>query len=244
MSRPHPAAIVSGPSLVTGVAVGVVSAVAGLQIWAAACAGVAAVVVTMAWLWRRAPKSALKAMSAVKVATGTEPRLENLVTGLCVTHGMAEPALHIVETNDVNAAGLGLRRRSSHLVFTRGALVHLDRLELEAVVARELCEVRRGLKAVTVLAGVARLPGTRSIASRLAARLVDQRTVSATDLEAVRLTCYPPALMGVLKKSSRMRIPGASPAVDHLWVVPPKRARVGRRRTLQVSQRIAILAEV
>ncbi len=182
----------------------------------------------------------LTALGAKPVPPGSQRRLENVVEGVCTTHGMAEPSLHIVETPAVNAASVGLGRKSAHLVMTSGALAELDRLELEAVVTRQLCELRRGLDAATVLGSVARLPGARPVTTRLAARVINHRTVTYGDLEAVRLTSYPPALAEALRKSMASPLVDTSPAVDHLWLVAPDAGAAAGRQPLP-SLRIAAL---
>ena len=226
-----------------GVLVGAAAVAAGLLALAAVGAAAAAALISAAWLWLGAPRAALRRLGAQSLPRGSHRRLENIVEGLCTTHGIAEPALHTVDSGAVNAAAAGLGK-AAHLVFTRGALSALDRLELEAVVARQLCEVRQGLDAATVLASVCRLPGARAANARLAGRVSGRPAVTSFDLEAVRLTCYPPALASALRKSAASRPAPTSRAVAHLWLVPPEAPAGAGAGPTWSSQRIDLLGEL
>lgn len=172
------------------------------------------------------------------------PRLANLLEGLCTTHGLNEPAVHVVETPAINAATVGLGRATAHLVLTRGALSGLDRLELEAVIARELCEIRRGRDGATVLASVARLPAGTLFTNRLWGRLRDDRTATTIDLEAVRLTSYPPALVSALSRAADAPTVDAVAAVAHLWFLGPQDASAVAGTQPPITQRLDVLREV
>lgn len=238
-----PAAAVAPPALVVSVAVWAALAVVGVPLVLGAALAVVAGLLVAAWLWLGAPQAALAALAAEPLARGGHPRLENLVAGVCTTHGFSRPALHIVESDAVNAAAVGLRRPPGHLIVTRGALSELDRLELEAVVARQLCEIRRGVSSVTLLAGAARIPGTGRLAARRAALTRGFDRVVDGDLEAVQLTGFPPALASALKKSAGA--PGVDPSpATHLWLVTPGESVSTARRRPSIEQRIDVLGEI
>ena len=197
-----------------------------------------------ALLWLGAPKSALAALGARPLPRGEHPRLENVVEGLCTTHGFHPPSVHVVETPAINAASVGRRRPPAHLVVTRGALSRLDRLELEAVVARQLCEIRRGVAVETVQAGVARIPVVGPLAARLAGRGSGHDGVTAADIEAVRLTGYPPALASALSKAAAGLSVDVSGAAAHVWLVAPQAAGAATRVQPSTAQRIDVLGEI
>ena len=69
----------------------------------------------------------------------------------------------------------------------------LDRLELEAVVARELSMFGSGVHAATMLAAVGSMFGP--LGARLRERTLDDRRFVLADFEAVAVTRYPPALI-------------------------------------------------
>ncbi len=205
---------------------------------------VAAGVLAAVWLRSTAAGATLRALGSRPMAAGESPRLTNIVEGLCTTHGFAEPRIHIVETPAINCAGVGHGRGGGHLVVTSGALEELDRLELEAVIARQLCEMRRGVDSVTALARVGTLPGARIAAARLWRRLGEPRRAFEVDIEAVRLTCFPPALASALDKAARA--PGAETrsAAGRVWLVAPEgTAEPGWARAMTL-QRIDVLGEV
>ena len=239
-----PAILVAPNALAVSVIVWVALAFAGVSPLAALAPAAAAGLLIGALLWSRAPQSTLRALRARPLVPGDHPRLENLVEGLCTTHGFNEPSVHVVETSAINAASVGLRRPPAHLVVTRGALSSLDRLELEAVAARQLCEMRRGVAFSTVLASVSRLPGARPLASRLAARACGFDTATEIDLEAARLTSFPPALASALKKAVDGPGVEVSGAVAHLWLVAPLQAASGPRARSSMIQRIDVLEEI
>lgn len=239
-----PAALVAPPALAVSVIVWAAFAVGGSSpLVAVAPAAAAGLVVAVLLRWK-APRSVLRALRARPLVKGDHPRLENLVEGLCTTHGFHEPSVHVVESPAVNAASFGLRRPAAHLVVTSGALSDLDRLELEAVVARQLCAIRRGVAFPTVLAGVSRLPGAAPVTAGLAARVSGFDTVSDVDLEAARLTSFPPALASALSRAAEGPGLNTSRAAAHLWMVPPQRDTSTVQPRSSTLQRIDVLGEI
>ena len=218
--------------------------VAGVAPLVAVVPGAAAGLAAAALLWLGSPKSALAALGARPLARGEHPRLENVVEGLCTTHGFHPPSVHVVETPAINAASVGRRRPPAHLVVTRGALSRFDRLELEAVVARQLCEIRRGVAVETVQASVARIPGVGPLAARVAGRGTGHHGVTDVDIEAVRLTGYPPALASALSKAAAGPSVDVSGAAAHVWIVAPQAAGAAIRAQPSTAQRIDVLGEI
>ena len=208
-------AIAAAPAAVIGVLVLIVLAVAvdpliGL---------VSAVLVAGIVLWLivgRATASALGALGATPLPEGSEPRLESLVESVCASHGIAEPSLYVVGSSAIDAAVVG-RSDDTHLVVTRGMLSDLDRLELEAVIARELSMFGSGIQSATVLVSVA--PWIGPFAANLRARLLDDRRLVRADFDAVSVTRYPPALAAALEKAGDAARVEHSPRADHLWMV-------------------------
>lgn len=236
--------VVAVPGAVAGAVAAAAGAVAGVPPALVVAVGAAAAAATAAWLWHRSPGAALRALGASSGGGGGSTRLANVVENLCAVNGLAEPHLHVTERSDPNAAVVGRRRSDSHLVVTRGLLESLDRLELEAVVARELCQIRRGVRGATVLAGVAGLLGSGPAVGWFVSRLFDSRHVIDDDLEAIRLTRYPPALSSALTKIAEGSLNGSAPASRHLWLVAPP-ARPGATAVQpSVSLRVAALEEI
>ncbi len=221
MSRVVSFVVVAVPGAVVGLAAAGAAAVVGAPPAVVAAAALAAAAAVAGWLWYRSPRAALKTLGASPGGAGSSPRLANVVENLCAVHGLAEPELHVTDPGAPNAAVVGRLRSGSHLVVTRGLLESLDRLELEAVVARELCQIRRGVRGATVLAGVAGLLGSGSAAGWLVGRMFDARHVIDDDIEAIKLTRYPPALSSALTKIAEGGRNGSTPAGRHLWLVEP-----------------------
>lgn len=242
--RNHPAAVIAPPAAVIGLAVWAVLWAVGVSPLTAVVPAVVAGLAVAALLWLKAPQSALAGLGARPMARGEHSRLENLVEGLCTTHGFNRPSLHVVETPAINAASAGRRRLAAHLILTRGALTELDRLELEAVVARQLCEIRRGVAIETVRASVARIPVAGALAVRLAGGASGHDRASDIDIEAVRLTNYPPALASALSKAAAATGLEASGAAGHLWLVAPGGSRLASGTQPSMAQRIDVLGEI
>jgi heat shock protein HtpX len=75
--------------------------------------------------------------------TRTEaPKLYNLLENLCISRGLAVPALQIIETPALNAYASGLREGQYVVAVTRGLVDTLADDELEAVLAHELTHIR------------------------------------------------------------------------------------------------------
>lgn len=241
---PVVAAAVVVPAVVVAVIVGVVGGLLGVSPALSAALAAAAAVALALWLRLTAARYSLRALGSSPIDIGDMPRLENLVQGLCTTHGFQMPEVHAVEADAVNAASVSSGSRRDHLVLTRGALVGLDRLELEAVVARQLCQIRGEADTATFLASVARLPVARMLALRLLERVLDRQSSIELDLEAVKLTGYPPALASAIKKSvDAPSVAGAS-ATSHLWMVIPSDTGSGNRLQPTAVERMDVLCEV
>ena len=239
-----PAALVAPPALVVSVIAWAALAVAGMSPPVAVAPAAAAGLLIAALLHWRAPRAALRSLRAGPLTKGDHPRLENLLEGSCTTHGFHEPSVHVVESPAINAASVGLRRPAAHLVVTRGALSSLDRLELEAVVARQLCAIRRGVAFATVLASVSRLPGAAPATAEAAARVSGFDAVSSVDVEAARLTGFPPALASALRGSVEGPGLDTARATAHLWMVAPQPDSSAARPGSSTLQRIAVLEEI
>lgn len=172
------------------------------------------------WLHQRAPNAVISAMNVEPLEGSGEYELRNLVDGLCVTHGLAMPKLWLHPSSSANAAVIGRQNSDHHLVVTQGLLDTLDRLELEAVIARELCQVRDSDDVALLWASLVTLPGGGFI-NRFTERVLDDRLTVETDLEGVALTRYPPGLARALAKLNNGGAIDVPAATTHLWLVAP-----------------------
>jgi Zn-dependent protease with chaperone function len=156
---------------------------------------------------------------------------------VCASHGIAEPSLYLVESPAVDAAVVG-KSDDTHLVVTRGLLRELDRLELEAVIARELSMFGSGIEAATMLASLASWVGP--LAEPLRERLLDDRRLVRADFDAVAVTRYPPALAAAFEKAAAAPRVDHVARADHLWMVGSGATTVQP----DVSERVDALREL
>ncbi len=194
----------------------------------------------MAWLViRSATGRVLRMFGAAPLEEATEPRLESLVESICASHGISEPKLYAVASDAIDAAVIG-DGDDIGLIVTTGALASLDRLELEAVIARELSLFGNGGHSATVLASVSSLLGPGGEALR--DRLLDDRRLARADIDGVKLTRYPPALVSAFEKALGSGRVIDQPAIRHLWMVGPD---VGTQAIQPpLGERIDILREL
>lgn len=71
-----------------------------------------------------------------------DPRVWNLLENLCISRGVAMPALRVIETPALNAFASGLHEKQYSITVTSGLLQTLNDAELEAVLAHELTHIR------------------------------------------------------------------------------------------------------
>lgn len=182
-----------------GVVLGVVLGVA-LGTTVGLIIGVAVAAVVAAALWSFATRAVLHLIAARPIPRGTQPRLENLVDGLCATFGLRHPRLMLVDDPLPNSCSLGTTQRAATLVVTRGLLDKFGLVEMEGVVAHELAHIRREdmvLSSVVtaVLGPWAWLRGDDGMLHRLLGR---GREFLA-DSMAVAVVRYPPGLQKALE---------------------------------------------
>lgn len=216
---------------VLGVVVGVASAVAWVFLVRARIAG--------------STQRVTEPLGAVPLVPGSQPRLENVLEGLCATSGVSAPEVALVDSPAMNAL-VAAGRDHVRLVLTTGLVDHLGRLELEGVLANLLGRVKDGSARYST--SVMGLLGPTPRASKLlASHLGEQRSV-LSDLAAVDLTRYPPGLISALSAMGERgtEVPGAPAVTLPLWIAPatpsPEADPVGELQPL--SLRIAVLSEL
>jgi len=180
--------------------------------------GIALVVAVVIWVLisRGATNAALRSLNARPLDDAAHPRLESLVESICASHGIGEPVLYASDSRAIDIAVVG-RPDDTRLVVTTGALRQLDRLELEAIIARQMSLFGRGIASATMLVGVSKWIGP--LAAPLRTRLLDDRRLARADLDGARLTRYPPALAASLSKALNGARVATSPVSDHLWLI-------------------------
>lgn len=217
------------PALVLGVVLGLLlGPIAGVVAGVVVFAGVALL------LWRESTRLALRVIDARPLEEDEEPRLANLVEGLCATFGVPRPSLRLVDDSVPNACTLGRTPADAVLVVTSGLLDRLDLIEMEGVVAHELAHIKRADTAVAgpavcllaplvALGGGDRLlhaalgPGREYRADQVAAAVVRYPPGLHDALEAIEVG--PPPVAGSLFTSRRWTM------TRWLWIDPMVGAR-------------------
>jgi Zn-dependent protease with chaperone function len=115
----------------------VVIAVAGMAVSA---------VITALWTAMRLAtirRRTLRSIGATEIKPGDLPRVENLLAELAIAAGTPPVNAALVVDSAPNALGVGGRPGRTTIVVTQGLVEKLARDELEAVLAAEMCAVRR-----------------------------------------------------------------------------------------------------
>jgi heat shock protein HtpX len=166
-------------------------------------------------------------------------RLLNLADGLSATSGVPVPDLFVLDDPAANLLLVGEQSGRSALVVTRGLLDALDRIQLEAAVARAFAELRTGsLPSASIAVDAVARPAATLGGGGPAALLVrpfggllvsGYRSVADPDRDllldraAASLTRYPPGLVGALEAIQRVGsvIQRPDPSTAHLWLADP-----------------------
>lgn len=92
--------------------------------------------------YRYGDRIVLASARAREVTHAEEPRLNNIVEGLCLAGGLPKPRVYVVPERAPNAFATGRDPEHSSIAVTRGLLDTMNRVELEGVVAHELSHVK------------------------------------------------------------------------------------------------------
>ncbi len=184
-------------------------------------------------LRRAAPAGLAHVLGGAPVSPAEQPRLVNLVEGLCVTSGVAEPELRLIDEPSANAAVFG-DPHSGVIVVTRGLVESLGRVELEGVLAECLWRLRTsdadlaGLVATFRAGPALRATGPNPPAGwdRRRGSLLecfDEHRHLLADQGAVSITKYPPGLASALARMHEVgtAVTSATWGSAHLWICPP-----------------------
>jgi heat shock protein HtpX len=216
-NRRHRTTLLAVGFLLAAVPLAAIAVLVGLGLLGVLVAVVLAAAV-VGGLWWAAEPSALRRSGAHPATVGIEPRLHNLVDGLCAASGVEKPSLHVIEDPAPNALAVGRSVDHSAIAVTRGLLDALTRVELEAVLAHELSHIKNEDVLVDTLAVT--MPAT----ARLLHRTMGRTREPQADLAAVEMTRYPPALASALTKlrDAGTYVSAASWSTAHLWLAAPR----------------------
>ena len=104
-------------------------------------AAIFAVVMSFGSYWW-SDRVALAISRAREVTPEEQPRLHNLVEGLCIAAGLPKPRVYVVDDSAPNAFATGRNPKHAAVAVTTGLLDKMTRVELEGVLAHELSHVK------------------------------------------------------------------------------------------------------
>lgn len=181
-------------------------------------------------------------LDLVELDAVQSPRVISLVEGISATIGLEMPAVYLLDEPQINATAIAGPHRSGAVVLTSGATELLSRLELEAVIARELARLRSG-----EILFEARLRSFRSAMSKVSPRFLPVvytremlgRDIAA-DVGALTATRFPPALITALQKADEVRVPPSQDPKRRLfsqfWFIPELREVSTDERIIEISE--------
>jgi heat shock protein HtpX len=114
---------------------------------------------SLATRYRNGGRAILEALGATVTPTKRDGSLNGIVERLAALAGVAAPEVVVADTDAMNALAVGLRRRRSTLVVTRGLVDALNNGELEAVLAHEISHLANRDAAVMTAVSAPRLLG-------------------------------------------------------------------------------------
>jgi heat shock protein HtpX len=201
----------------------VVTFAVGVPLVVAAVAGVVLGVTIVVLLFHQADALVLKGLRVHNADTQTQPRVLNVLDGLCDSHGFRKPVVVIVDDPARNACGFGRRSHHGTLALTSGLLESLDRLQLEGVLARELTSLSAKARPAATTAVSLRRFLPRRMGDAVVQRVQGEERSVRDDFEAVRYTRYPPGLAAALATidAGSPAVAGVNLAARHLWIVDP-----------------------
>ena len=189
------------------------------------------------WLSWRAGAAVLVRLDARPLGQSEGARIMNTLDRLCLTSGIEQPDVKVVDSAALNLATVSGRRKT--LVATSSLLSTLGPMEMEGVVAHALSKIANGSARYETM--VASLPWAVLEGQRRLARQWDggDDGLIQFDTHGVGLTRYPPGLRAALERLSAVdtEVAGAE-ALGTAWLVPP-----APRRT-PIVHRIEVLGEL
>jgi heat shock protein HtpX len=82
-----------------------------------------------------------KETKAIALERKENPTVYNILENLCISRGIPVPKLFIIDSPVLNAYASGINKRTYAITLTKGLIEHLEKDELEAVIAHELTHI-------------------------------------------------------------------------------------------------------
>ena len=139
----------------------------------------------------------------------TTPGCTTWWTGSAWPTGWPSPTLYVIDDAAPNAFVVGRSADHASLAVTQGLLDVMSRVELEAVIAHELSRIKDDDVLVDTLAV------TMPVTARLVHLVMGRGREPRTDMAAVAMTRFPPALASALTKMRDGGTVGADQLLGH-----------------------------
>ncbi len=193
-----------------------------------AVAAAAALVLLSVAVRRAATAAAVALLRAEWLDPDDEPRLANLVEGLCASFGLRAPRLLVVADPVPNACALGADPGAALLV-TSGLLDRVGLMEMEGVVAHELAHIKRhdaavSAVALTVVGPLGWLTGNDAWLHRAVGRGREYRA----DQLGAAMVRYPPGLHDALESFQSYEVAQGGPGSTDRSVFGGRRSAMSR----------------
>ncbi len=202
------------------------------------------------WAYTASEATVLRLSGAAEADEVTFARLHNVVDGLCIASGLPKPRLYAIDDPAPNALAAGRNPKHALVAVTTGLLDTMNRVELEAVLAHELSQVKSGAilpasLAVTMLGLPSRV--VPALLARLLPVVVGDDGDASADLSAITMTRYPPGLIAALEKlrDDTSVVQARHRAIAHLWIEAPVPGVAAAARPYPpIEERIDVLREL
>lgn len=185
------------------------------------------------WFWWRSDDAVLRSLDARGLGANEGQRVLNILENLCLSSGIDQPDVQVIDSASANLASLSGRRDT--LVVTTGLLSALDVMEMEGVIAHGLSKLSTGavrFETLAASAGPFITPQQRDMARRWG---TGDSGVLAFDISGVGLTRYPPGLRSALERidGQPTEVAGAN-SLGSAWLVPPAEQRIPLEHRIEV----------
>ena len=205
----------------------------GFAWWPLALLSLPAAALTVWYFWYRSGEAIIRSLDARSLGQNEGQRIRNTVETLCLTSGIDQPELWVIDTDACNL--ISLSGRTNALIATTGLLNELNVIEMEGVVAHGLLKMSTGAVTYDALAASAH-PFITGAQHEMARRWgTGDAGVIAFDISGVGLTRYPPGLRSALERidGRSTEIPGAD-SLGSALLIPPAAQRVPLDHRIEV----------
>ena len=185
------------------------------------------------FFWRRSDEAMIRSLDARPLGELEGQRILNTVENLCLTSGIGQPQVFVIDTPACNL--ISVSGRNDALVATTGLMHELSVLEMEGVVAHGLTKLSTGAVRYETFAASAN-PFITGVQREMARRWgTGDAGVIAFDISGAGLTRYPPGLRSALERidGRSTDIPGAD-SLGAALLIPPASQRVPLDHRIEV----------